>query len=50
MARDGRRRDVGRRLVLREGYQGKPLPPGVKVRPPAGPAANVPVPKVSTKK
>ena len=28
---------------LREGYQGKPLPPGTKVKPPRGPAASVPV-------
>jgi hypothetical protein len=33
--------DKGRRLVIREGYQGKPMPPGA--RPPKGPAADVPV-------
>jgi hypothetical protein len=27
--------------VIREGYQGKPMPPGA--RPPKGPAADVPV-------
>jgi hypothetical protein len=35
---DSRQRGVG----LREGYQGKPLPPGSKPEPPKGPAAWVP--------
>lgn len=42
MHKNGRPWDKGRRLVLRrEGYQGKPMPPGA--RPPKGPAADVPV-------
>jgi len=31
---------------MREGYQGAPLPPGVKVAPPKGAAADVPAEKV----
>ena len=31
------------RTRFREGYRGKPLPPGVKIQPPKGPAADVPV-------
>jgi hypothetical protein len=41
MRKKGRPWDKGRRIVIREGYQGKPMPPGA--RPPKGPAANVPV-------
>jgi hypothetical protein len=28
---------------IREGYTGRPLPPGTKIQPPRGPAADVPV-------
>lgn len=48
MRRNGRSRDEGRRVVIREGYQGKPMPPGA--RPPKGPAANVPVKQESSQK
>jgi hypothetical protein len=41
MRKNGRPWDKGRRLVIREGYQGKAMPPGA--RPPKGPAADVPV-------
>jgi hypothetical protein len=41
MRKNGKSSDKGRRLVIREGYQGGPMPPGA--RPPKGPAANVPV-------
>ena len=41
------KRPASRDVVLREGYQGKPMPVGAK--PPKGPALDVPVKKASNK-
>ena len=48
MSKNGRPWDKGRRLVIREGYQGKPMPPGA--RPPEGSAADVPAKQESSQK
>jgi hypothetical protein len=48
MHKNGKGHSKGRRLIIREGYQGKPMPPGA--RPPKGPAATVPVKKEATQK
>ena len=39
-----------KKVKIREGYQGAPLPSGAKVDPPPGPAADVPAKKASEQK
>lgn len=47
MGKQGKQISPNRKVTIREGYQGRPLPAGVKVVPPKGPAADVPTNKSS---